>query len=46
MVKGYGVRDFEDSEPVTNETLTLINSMTKAFVGATAAVVIKNNSVG
>ena len=41
--KGYGVRDLDTQEPVTNETLFVINSVTKNFAGVTMAIVLRDH---
>ena len=39
LSKGYGVKNLETMEPLTNETLLVIASVTKAFVSAVVGLV-------
>ena len=42
LAKGYGVADVDSQSSVTGESLFLIASLTKAFAGVSAAIVLKN----
>ena len=42
ITKGYGVADLDTSEPVTEETLFLIASISKAISGASMATVLRD----
>ena len=42
MSRGYGVEDLATDAAVTDRSLFLIASVTKAFAGVAAATVLKN----
>ncbi len=43
LAKGYGLKDLDSQEPMTNETLVIIASVTKNFVSATMARALQDN---
>ena len=42
LTKGYGVRDLDTLEPVTEQTLFLLASVTKALSGVSMATVLRD----